>query len=89
MCGKYSLTKFGNFLIIVSRAEIATTFGSEMVAISARNTIMRKFPNFVKLYFPYFTKCRDQILKFYYFSKESFREFRFLCLDLPRAEISL
>ncbi len=25
MCGKYSLTKFGNFLIIVSRAEIATS----------------------------------------------------------------
>ena len=28
MCGKYSLTKFANFLIIVVRAEIVTTFGS-------------------------------------------------------------
>ncbi len=26
-CGKYSLTKFANFLIIVLCAEIATTFG--------------------------------------------------------------
>ncbi len=55
MCGKYSLTKFANFLIIVLRAEIATTFGSKMVTISARNTIIRKFANFASLYFPYFT----------------------------------
>ena len=27
MCGKYSLTKFANFLIIVVRTEITTTFG--------------------------------------------------------------
>ncbi len=26
MCGRYSLTKFANFLIIVLRAEIATIF---------------------------------------------------------------
>ena len=85
MCGKYSLTKFANFLIIVLRAEIATTFGSKMVAISARNTIMRKFANLVRLY-PYFTIFRDQILLFF---KGYFREFRFLCLDLPRSEMSL
>ena len=48
-------------------AKIATTFGSKMVAISARNTIMRKFANFARLYFPYFTRFRDQILKSYYF----------------------
>ncbi len=40
MCGKYSLTKFANFLIIVLSVEIVTTFGSEMVTISARNTII-------------------------------------------------
>ncbi len=69
MCGKYSFTKFANFLIIVLRAEIATTFGSKMVTISARD-IMREFGNFVRLYFytlqlTYF----NQILKFYYFWK--------------------
>ena len=69
MCGKYSLTKFANFLIIVLRAEIATTFDSEMVAISARNTIMRKFAKFVKLYFPYFTRFRVQILNFATFER--------------------
>ena len=59
----YSLTKFANFLIIVIRAEIATTFGSKMVAISARNT-MRKFANFVRLYFHTFYYIVDsKILK--------------------------
>ncbi len=67
MCGKYSLTKFANFLIIVLLVEIATTFDSKMVAISARKTIMRKCANFVRLYFPHFTRFRDQILKFYFF----------------------
>ena len=83
MCGKYSLTKFANFLIIVLRAEIATTFVSKMVAISARNIIMRKFANFVRLYFPYFTRFRDEILKFYYFRKVLFGNFVFfvwICL---------
>ncbi len=57
---------------------------------SARSTIMRKFAKFVRLYFPYFTRFRGQILKFYYFIlKGSFREIRFLCLNLPRPEISL
>ena len=61
---KYSFTKFANFLIVL-RAEIPTTFGSKMVAISARNnSIVRKFANFVRLFFPYFAKFRDQILKF-------------------------
>ena len=51
MCGKYSLTKFANFLIIVLRAEIATTFGSKMVTISVRNTIIRKPANFARFIF--------------------------------------
>ena len=54
-CGRYSLTKFANFLIIVLRAEIATIFEPKVVTISARNTIMRKFANFVRLYFPHIT----------------------------------
>ena len=29
MCGKYSLTKFANFLIVVLCVEIVTTFGSK------------------------------------------------------------
>ncbi len=67
MCGKYSLTKFANFRIIVLGAEIDTTFGSKMVAISARNTIMRKFVNFVRLYLLHITIFFNQILGFYYF----------------------
>ncbi len=84
MFGKCSLTKSANFLIIVLRAEIATTFGSKMVAISARNTIVRKFTNFVRLHLPYFTRFRDQILKFYYILKVLFGNFIFfawICLD--------
>ena len=67
LCGKYSLTKFANFLVIVLRAEIVTTFGSKMVTISARNTMIRQFANFARLCFPYFTTFRHQILEFYYF----------------------
>ncbi len=66
-CGKYRLTKFANFLIIVLRAEIATIFEPKVVAISARNTTMRKFANFVRLYFPHITTFFNQILGFYNF----------------------
>ncbi len=64
MCGKYSCTKFANFLIIVLRAEIVTIFEPKVVAISARTTIMRKFANFVQLYFPHITIFFNQILEF-------------------------
>ena len=43
-----------------------------MVAISVHNTIMRKFANFVRLYFPHITTFFDQILGFYYFLKVLF-----------------
>ncbi len=56
MCGKHSLTKFSNSLIIVLRAKIVTAFGSKMVTISARDTIIRKFAKYGRLYFPYFKK---------------------------------
>ena len=39
MCGKYNLTKFANFLIIVLRAEIFTTVGSKIVTISTCNQL--------------------------------------------------
>jgi hypothetical protein len=48
--------------MFVLRAEIVTIFGSKMVTISARNTNRRKLR---KLYFPYFTTFRNQILQFY------------------------
>ena len=67
MYGRYSITKFANFLIIVLRAEIVTTFGSKMVTISARNTIIIKFANFVMLYLPHITTFLNQILEFYHF----------------------
>ena len=56
----------------------------KMVAISARNTIMRKFANFVRLYFPRITTFSNQILGFYYFTKVLFGNLGFfvgLCLD--------
>ncbi len=55
---KYSLMKFANFLIIVLRAEIVTTFGSNMVKISTRNTKLQLrqaiFPVFYKISRPNF-----------------------------------
>ncbi len=38
MCRKYNLIKFANFLIVVRRAEIVTTFGTNMVTTSTHNT---------------------------------------------------
>ncbi len=88
MCGKYSLTKFANSLIIVLRAEIATTFGSKMVAISARNT-NEKTCKLCKAIFSVFYKISRPNFEILLFLKGSFREFCFLCLDLPRSEMSL
>ena len=62
-----TLTKFANFLIIVLHAEIVTFLRPKVAAISTRNTIMRKFANFVRLYFPHITTFFNQILGFYYF----------------------
>jgi hypothetical protein len=44
-------------------AEIVTIFGSKMVTISARNIqTYTKYANLARLYFPYFTTFRNQIL---------------------------
>ncbi len=62
-----NLVKYGNlvniglrssqiFYTFVSRVEIVTIFERKVVTTSARNTIiMRKFANFVRLYFPHIT----------------------------------
>ncbi len=55
-----------------------------MVAISVRNTIMRKFANFVRLYFPHNTTFFNEILGFYFFLKVLFGNVVFLvgiCLE--------
>ena len=70
MCGKYSLTKFAYFLIIVLRAEIATTFCSKVTAISARNTKI-----FARLHFPI---LQDFVTKFWNFTSFE-RFFRRIC----------
>jgi hypothetical protein len=48
ICGKYSLAKFANFVFFcIAYAEIATIFGPNMVAISARNIFSAFYkPNF-------------------------------------------
>ncbi len=74
--GKYSLAKCPNFLIIVLRAEIVTIFEPKVVAISSRNTTMRKFANFVKLYFPHITTFFNQISDFSTFQRFFNLEFR-------------
>ncbi len=83
MCEKCSLTKIANFLIVL-RVEIATIFEPKVVTISARNTIMRKFANFVRLYFPHITTVFNQFWNLL-LVKGSFQEFHFfpvwICLD--------
>ena len=66
MCGKYSLTKFTNFLIIVLYAEIATTFGSKMVAISIY--VIQKYRKFAKFESYVFCILQDFVTKFWNFT---------------------
>ena len=62
--GPYKVCKFSHYCVTCENCyHFRLKYGSN----SARNTIMRKFANFVRLYFPYFTRFRDQILKFCYF----------------------
>ncbi len=74
------------FSLLCIRAEIVTTFGSKMVAISARNTIMRKL---CKAIFSVFYKISRPNLEILLLLKGSLRECSFLCLDLSRSKISL
>jgi hypothetical protein len=51
----------------VLRAEIATIFGPNVVAISARNTKVYKICELCKAIFSAFYKFLNQTLQFYYF----------------------
>ncbi len=73
MFGKYSLTKFANFFIIVLRAEIVTTFGSKMVTISTRNTKYNVIQNIEASQGYIFRILQDFAIKFWHFT--SFERF--------------
>ncbi len=83
MRGKYRLTKFANFLTVLC-AKIVTIFEPKVVTISVRNTIMKKFANFVRLYLPHITT----FFKFWNFTtfKKFFPEISF---SLSRSKVSL
>ncbi len=87
MCGKYSLTKFANFLIIVLRAEIVTTFGSKMVPHVTQ--INKKICELGKAIFSIFYNISPPNFGILVLLKSSFRELRFFRLDLARSKISL
>ncbi len=65
-----------------------TIFEPKVVTISARNTIMRKFSNFVSLYFSHITTFFNQILNFTTFER-FFPGIWFFRLDLSRSKIIL
>ncbi len=69
-----SLQMFSLFCYV----RIVTTFGSKMITVSLHDTIVRKFANFARLDFPYFTTFRHQIFEFYSFIKVLSRNFVFL-----------
>jgi hypothetical protein len=57
------IAKFGCEILymFVLRAEIVTIFGSKIVIPH----VMQTYTKFARLYFPYFTTFRNQILQFY------------------------
>ena len=87
MCGKYSLTKFANFLIIVLRVEIVTTFGSKNGSNFRTQHNNEKICKHCKAIFSVFYKISRPNFEILLLLKSSFREFRFLCLS--RSKISL
>ena len=64
MCGKYSLQSLQIFSLLCRVRKFLPFLWPKVVAISARNTIVRKFANFVRLYFPHITTFFNQILEF-------------------------
>ena len=78
------------FSLLCYAQKLLPLSGQKMVAISARNTAMRKFANFnCKAIFSTFYKISRPNFEILLLLKGSSREFRSLCLDLPRSEISL
>ncbi len=88
MCGKYSLTKFANFLI-VSRAEIATIFkaesGSNFRAYHNNEKICKLCKAIFSTHYNIFQPNFGILLLL----KGSFRECSFFGRDLSRTKISL
>ena len=77
----FSLLCYARKLLPLSRPCVISI---SVIAISVRNTIMRKFASFVRLYFPHITTFFNQILGFYYFLKFLFGNVVFLvgiCLE--------
>ena len=70
----YKVYQFSHYCVT---PEIVTTFGSKMVTISARNTIIRKFANFAGLYFRIFYNIFPPNFGILLLLKGSFREFLF------------
>ena len=71
-------SKLANFLIVL-RAEIVTIFEPKVVTISARSTVMRKFANFLRLFFStHYNSCQPNF-GILLLSKGFFREFRSYC----------
>ena len=85
MWGKYSFCKF-SILLHVLRAEIVTTFGSEMVLFSTQATQnLRTSQGYILCILQHFET------KFWNFTtfERFFLGISFFCLDLPRSRISL
>jgi hypothetical protein len=63
ICGKYNLAKFANFVFFcIAYAEIATIFGPNMVAITARNSKVYNICKLSKAIFSAFYKPNFAIL---------------------------
>ena len=84
MCGKYSLTKFANFLIIVLRAQIATIFkaesGNNLRTLHNNEKICKLCKAIFSAHYNIFQPNFGILLLL----KGSFQEFGFFCLDLSR-----
>jgi hypothetical protein len=77
-CGKYSFAKFAIFVYtFVLRAEIATIFGPNVVAISARDTKVYKICELCKALFSAFYNISQPNFAILLISVRSFREYTF------------
>ena len=85
MCRRYGLRTFANFFIMCYVWEFLPHSGGKFH--TQHIIIIRKFPNFVRLYLRHITIFSNQILEFYYFrSPEGFFPgissfFVWICLD--------
>ncbi len=82
MCGKYSLTKFANFLIIMLRTEIATTFGLKNGSNFRPQHNNEKICKLCKAIFSTHYNIFQPNFGILLLLKGSFREFGFCCLTV-------